>query len=118
LGHLVGHEGKIKGLTMRQELGQELLDFFGPGGAMGTAGTSQLKASAVLEPLVTQLIEPGYTDTYTLRCRSGVQVAFLDGLEQFPQVSGRDPMRELFFFMRPECSRLGALPPSPRSFSL
>jgi hypothetical protein len=68
------------------------------------------------EPVMAQFVETGAADHQAFGGRTGIKLAGVEGSEDFLGVEVGDAVSELFFIRADY--RLGALPPSPRSFSL
>jgi hypothetical protein len=54
----IGQEGEIQGLTVRQDVGQELAGLLWPVGTVIAAGGLQLEVFLVQQPLMAQAIQP------------------------------------------------------------
>ena len=84
---------------MRQNPGQELVGGLGPGGFVIAAGRLGGKSGLVLEPLVAQAVELGGADVQALGGGQRIQLAGVEGGEDFLNVEGRDAMSELGLFI-------------------
>jgi hypothetical protein len=116
-GQLIGQEGEVEGLAVGQEVGQEVMGGLGPSGVMVAAGGLGLEGAVVLQPLMAELVEAGRGDEESLRGGGGVESAGVEGGDDFLDVERRDAVSELFLFMGPDDTNMGALPPNPRSLS-
>jgi hypothetical protein len=85
---------------MRQAIGQELVGWRRPRCLVITAGRFGYKAGFVAEPLVTQAIELSGADVESLGSGQSVELAGVEGREDFLDIDRGNPMRELFLFMR------------------
>jgi hypothetical protein len=99
---LVGQQSEIERLAVGQKLLEKIVDRFWPEFFVVATGGSQLKAGAVLEPLMAQLVETGRTDHEPLGGGEGVERAVIEGGEDLLDVEGRDAVSELLFFIAPE----------------
>lgn len=98
-GQFVGQQGEIKWLTMGQERLEKIVNGLGPGSFVVAAGSSQVEAGTVLEPLMAQLIEAGGTDHQPLGGGEGVECASIEGGEDFLNIEGGSAVSELLFFI-------------------
>ena len=99
-----------------QELGQEVVSGWGPGFFVGTPGAAGQEARAILQPLVAQLIEPGWTDHEPLSGGEGIQGAVVEGGQDFLDVEGRNAVSQLLFFMAASLAPWGRCPQTPEVF--
>ena len=65
-----------------------------------------------------QFVEAGATDHQTLGGREGVELAGVEGGEDFLDVEGFEAVSQLLFFIGAEGSRWGRGPQAPRSLTL
>jgi hypothetical protein len=98
-GQFVGQERAVEGLTVRQEVGQEGVGGRRPVGAGSAAGGFQGERVLVGAPRMTQFIEPGAADHQPFGGGGGVELAGVEGGEDFLDVESLDPVRELFLFI-------------------
>ena len=80
---------------MGQEGFEEIVDVRRPRIPVIASGGSGLKAVAVLEPLMAQLIEPGGADQEPLGGGGGVERAVVEGGQDFPDEECGGPVSEL-----------------------
>jgi len=96
----IGQQGEIKGLAVGQAGGQEIMGGLGPGGFVVATGGHRCKPGLVTEPLMPQPIELGRADMQALRRRQGVELAVIEGGQDFLDEDRRNTMNELFFSWR------------------
>lgn len=103
---------------MGQDLDQKLMNRRGPGGTVVSARRCRFEARPALEPLMAQLVEAATTQEQAFHGRLGVEVPIIERGQDLLDVKRTGAVGELAFFMGRFYPQLGALPPSPRSFSL
>jgi hypothetical protein len=98
-GQFVGQEGEIEGLAVGQELGQEGVGCGRPIGAMVAAGGVQTESLLADQPVMAQFVEPGAADHEPLGGGGRIELARVEGGEDFLDVEELDPMSELSLFI-------------------
>ena len=98
-GQFVGQQGEIQRLVVRQNGGQKAGGGLGPGRLVGPAGRLGRKSGFVLQPLVTQAAELGGAEVQALGGGARIELAGVEGGQDFLDVEGRDAMRELRLFI-------------------
>jgi hypothetical protein len=73
-----------------QELGQEIMSRQWPGGMMVAAGGLGLEGVTIFQPLMAQLVEPGWGELEPLGGRESVQLAGVEGRQDLLDVERRD----------------------------
>jgi hypothetical protein len=90
LGQFVGHQGKVERLTVRQKFGQKLVGGGRPRGVVVASWGLRLEGTVVLQPLMTQLVKTSQAEVEPLGGRAGIQVAVVEGGQDFLNVEWRD----------------------------
>ena len=98
---------------MRQEAAQKIVGGLRPVRFVVAAGGSGREASFVTEPLMAQPVELGQTEAQTLCGRERVELARVEGGQNFLNVESWNTMGELFFFIASEDR---VLAPKPGKF--
>jgi hypothetical protein len=109
----IGHESEIQRLAVRDKLGQEIVNGFGPRFFVVAARGSQLESCAVLEPLMAQLIEAGRTDHEALGRSEGIEGAVVEGAENLLSEESRNTVSKLLFFIAARLAHWGRCPQAP-----
>lgn len=113
-GQFIDQQGEVEWLAIRQKSGQKIVGGLRPARFVIATGGCGRESGLVTEPLMAKPVELGRTDVQTLCGREGVELAGVEGGQNFLDVESRNTMDELFFFMEGEDR---VLPPSPESFS-
>jgi hypothetical protein len=98
-GQFVGEEGKVERLAVGQEVRQEGMSGRGPLGTMVAARGLEGEGALVSEPVMAQFVEAGAADHKALRGDAGIELAGIEGGEDFLGVEGGDAVSELLFFI-------------------
>ena len=98
-GQFVGQESKVQRLAVRQEVGQEGEGSRGPAGMMIAAGGLEGEGVFVGEPLMAQFVEPGAAEHQALGGSGGIELAGVEGGQDWLDVEGLDTVSELFLFI-------------------
>ena len=98
---LVGDQGAVERLAVGNKSLEEMADIVGPRLAMIAAGRAWKKAAGLRAPMSAELVEPGAADAETMLSGLGVDLALLEGGENFPHDLGRNTMGDLTLFIRP-----------------
>jgi hypothetical protein len=98
-GQFVSQEGEVERLAVRQDSGQEIVGQSGPRSPMIAAGRLGDKSRLVRQPLVAQAVELGGAEVQALGGGQRIQLAVVEGGQDFLDVEGRDPMGELRLFI-------------------
>ena len=118
-GQLVGQEGEVEGLAVWQHPGQERMSGLRPRGLVIPPGSLGSKSGLVLQPWVAQAVELGWAEVRALGGGRRIQLAGVEGGEDFLDVEGRDPMGKLWLFiLGPSLTAPDASGQPSRSFSL
>ena len=115
-GQFVGQQGEVERLAMGQKLDQEIVRRLGPGFFVVAAGGTELKARAVLKPLMAELVETGGTDHEPLGGGEGVERAVVEGAEDFPEVERGNAVSQLLFFIPARVTEWGRCPQAPEVY--
>jgi hypothetical protein len=89
-GQFIGQEGEVERLAVRKAFRQEVVSGLGPRGLMVAAGRLWLKGPLVVQPLMAQLVEPGRGELESLGGGEGVELAVVEGGQDFLNVERRD----------------------------
>ncbi len=101
-GQFIGQQREVEGLAVRQKGSQKIVGGLRPVNFVVAAGGSGREASFVTEPLMAQSVELGRTEAQTLCGRERVELARVEGGQNFLNVESWNTMGELFFFMEGE----------------
>ena len=115
-GQFVSQKGEIERLAVRQDVGQELVGGFGPGGVMVAAGAMRRETALVEQPLVAQLIKAGAPDHQAFGGRLGVECAVVEGGEDLLDVECGEAMSQLLFFIAATIADWGRCPQAPEVY--
>lgn len=96
---LVGQEGEVEGLTVREDVGEEIVSGLRPRDMMIAAGRLGNEAGLVGEPLMAQFIEASASDQEAFDRGGGIELAGVEGFEDLLDVERRGAPRELFLFI-------------------
>lgn len=88
-GQLVSQEREVERSAMGQEVLKKIMGGFRPGSFVIAAGGSQLETGTILQPLVTQFVEPSWADHQSLRGGESVERASVEGGKDFLDIEGR-----------------------------
>ena len=99
LGQLIGQERKVQRLGVGQTGSQEIVGGLRPRSFVIAAGRQEGKAGFVAQPAVPEPIELRWADMDALSGGQSVELAGVEGGEDFLNVQRRNAMSELFLFM-------------------
>ena len=97
----VGDQSAVERLAVWNKGSEEIEDIQGPRLAMVASGGLWDKTGALLPPLGAELVEPSASDAEMLLSGQGVDLAVIEGGENFPHHLGRNTMSDLWLFIRP-----------------
>ena len=118
-GQFVGQEGEVEGLAVGQDAGQEIVGRRRPRRLVIAAGRLGGKRRLVLQPLVAQAVELGGAEVQALGGGGRIQLAGVEGGEDFLDVERRDAMSELgLFILGRSVTARSTADQAGRSFSL
>lgn len=117
-GQFVRQESEIERLTMGKKLLEKIVSCFGPRAFVVAARAGQLEARGVLQPLMSQLVEPGRAQHEPLGGRESVEFALIEGAKDFLDEEGGDTVGQLLFFIAARIVRWGLCPQAPEVLSL
>jgi len=112
-GQFVGQEREVQRLAVGQTAGQEILCRLRPGSLVIAPGRLGREGGLVVEPLVAQAVELSGADMQALGGGQRVELAGVEGGQNFLNVKSWNTVDELFFFMAGEDR---VLPPKPGKF--
>ena len=91
--------GAVEVETAGQFVGQEREGGRGPAGMMIAAGGLEGEGVFVGEPLMAQFVEPGAAEHQALGGSGGIELAGVEGGQDWLDVEGLDTVSELFLFI-------------------
>ena len=118
-GQFVGQQGEVERLAVGQEVGQEIVGRRRPRGVVVAARRLRLEGPVVLQPLMAELVKTGRAQMQSLGGGAGIELAVVEGRQDFLDIERRDAMGELgFFILGPSIIGRSAEGQRARSFSL
>lgn len=92
-GQFISQQGKVERSAVRQKFGQKVVSGGWPRGVMVAARGLRLEGTAVLQPLMAQLVKPGRTEVKSLGGGEGIQPTVIEGGEDFLDVERWNAVR-------------------------